>query len=122
MITPYTDKPTAPLKGVEILIMDALSADEAVSNVVCPSPGIKNHTITITTSASVTGAIQLETSNNPTYTGAWSPLGGGPYDLATITSVHEQQFMFSNITFAALRARITTVVGGGTVSVSYLGN
>lgn len=121
MITPLSS-PTVPLKGVEILILDAKSVVETKSTVICPSPGIKNHTITIKTSASVTGAVQLETSDDPTYTGTWNPLGGGPYNLATVTAAHEQQFQFSNITFTALRVRISTVVAGGTVSASYLGN
>lgn len=124
MITPLANPllTTNPLKGVEILIMDAQSVDETSSIVVTPNAGIKNHTLTIKTSASVTGAVQLETSNDPTYTGTWTPLGGGPYDLSTVAAAHEQQFQFSNITMTAVRARISTVVGGGTVSVSYLGN
>lgn len=121
MITP-SSSPTVPPKGVEILIMNEQTVDETVSTVVCPGPGIRNHTFTIKTSASVTGAVQLETSNDPTYTGTWSPLGGGPYDLSTVAAAHEQQFQFSNVTFTAVRARISTVVGGGNVSVSYLGN
>ena len=116
---------TAPLKGVEILIMDAQTVDETVSTVVCPSSGIKNHTFTIKTSADCTGNVQLETANDPTYTGVWSPLGGGPIDLATIVTPNaacELQLQFSNITFGAARARIDTVVAVGTVSVTYLGN
>lgn len=113
---------TAPLKGVEILIMNAQTVDETVSTVVCPSVGIKNHTFTIRVSANVTGKIQLETANDPTYTGLWNPLGGGTIDLSTIGAAGELQFQFSNITFTAGRARIETAVAGGNVSVSYLGN
>jgi hypothetical protein len=126
MITPVSPtEPYAPLKGVEILIMDAKTVDETVSNVICPSPGIKNHTVTLKTSAGVTGAAQIETSNDPTYAGTWSPLGGGPIDLATIAggaAAGELQMQFSNITFTAIRVRISTVVAGGTLSASYLGN
>ena len=114
----------APLKGVEILILDAQTVDETKSTVVCPSVGIKNHTFTLKSSASITGAVQLEGSNDPTYTGVWAPLGGGPIDVADIgpAAAGELQFAFSNVTYTALRARISTVIAGGNLSVSYLGN
>lgn len=123
MITPLSS-PTAPLKGVEILILDQQSADETKSTVVCPSPGIRNHTFTLKSSASITGGVQLETSNDPSYTGVWAPLGGGPIDVSTIgpASAGELQMQFSNITFTAVRARIDTVIAGGTLTVTYLGN
>jgi hypothetical protein len=114
--------PAGVLKGVELLILDAQTVDETKSKVLCPGSGIKNHTFTIKVSANVTGTVQLETANDPTYTGVWNPLGGGPIDLSTIGAAGELQLMFSNVTFNALRARIDTVVAGGTVSVSYLGN
>ena len=123
MITPL-GSPTAPLKGVEILILDAQTVVETKSTVVTPSMGIKNHTVTFTSSASITGAVQIETANSPTYTGVWSPLGGAPIDVATIgpTAAAEMQLQFSNVTFTALRVRISTVIAGGTLSASYLGN
>ena len=123
MITPLAPALiAAPLKGVEILILDAQTVDETKSTVVCPSPGIKNHTFTIKTSASVTGAILVETANDPEYTGVWNPLESAAYDLSTVGAAHEKQYRYSNIALTAVRARISTVVGGGTVSVSYLGN
>lgn len=124
MITPLANPllTTAPLKDVEILIMDAQTVDETKSIVVCPSAGIRNHTFTLKVSADVTGAVQLETSNDPTYAGVWNPLGGGPIDLSTIGAAGELQMQFSNVTFTAAHARISTVVAGGTLSVSYLGN
>ena len=128
MITPLASATnlTAPLKGVEILILDAQTVDETKSTVVCPSVGIKNHTFTIRTSAALTGAVQIETAHAYDYTGEWNPLGGGPIDLSTIPAaaagVGILQLMFSNVTFTAARVRISTVVAGGTVSASYLGN
>ena len=123
MITPLSS-PTVPLKGVEILILDAQTVDETKSTVICPGLGIKNHTITLKSSASITGACQIETSNDPTYTGVWAPLGGGTINVADIgpAAVGELQFQFSGITFNALRVRISTVIGGGSLSASYLGN
>lgn len=122
MITPLASSNgiAAPLKGVEIAIMTEQTVDETVSTVITPSSGIKNHTVTIKTSASVTGVVVIEIANDPTYTGTWYPLIS--YDLSTITAAHEQMYQFSNIAITALRVRITTVVAGGSVSASYLGN
>lgn len=122
MITPLASSNgvAAPLKGVEILILDAQTVDETVSTVMVPSSGIKNHTVTIKTSASVTGVVTVEMANDPTYTGTWYPLIA--YDLSTIAAAHEQMYQFSNITMTAIRVRISTVVAGGNVSASYLGN
>lgn len=124
MLTPFGTSPTAPPKGVEVLIMDAQTVDETKSIVVCPSSGIRTHTFTLKSSASITGAVQLETANDPNYTGVWSPLGGGPIDVSSIgpAAAGELQFSFSNVTYTAMRARIETVIAGGTLSVSYLGN
>lgn len=115
--------PTAALKGVEILILNAQTVDETKSIVVCPGMGIRNHTFTLKSSASITGSVQIETSNDPLYTGVWAPLGGGPIDVADIgpAAVGELQMQFSNITFTAVRVRISTVIAGGTLSVTYLG-
>ena len=115
---------TNPLKGVEIAIMTEQTVDETKSTVVCPNPSIKNHTFTLTSSAALTGAVQLEGSNDPFYTGVWAPLGGGPIDVADIgpAAAGKLQLSFSNVVYTALRARISTVVAGGTLSVSYLGN
>ena len=123
MITPLSN-PCAPLKGVEILMMDAQTALDTKSTVIVPSVGIKNHTITLRSSASITGAVQLETAHDPAYTGVWSPLGGGPINVADIgpAAAGILQFQFSNITFGAVRARVTTIIAGGTLSASYLGN
>lgn len=111
----------APLKGVEVLIMDAQTVDETVSTVVCPSVGIKNHTITLKSSANITGKAQLESANDPTYTGVWNPIAT-LYDLSGIGAAGEKQFSFPNTAFTALRVRIETVVANGTLSASYLGN
>ncbi len=116
---------TAPLKGVEILILDAQTVDETKSTVVCPSPGIKNHTVTLKASAALTGAAWIETSNDPTYTGQWNPqtiVNAADIPVVGTGAAGVLQFMYSNVTFGALRVRIETVIGGGTLSASYLGN
>lgn len=119
LITPSYN-PTAALKGVELLILDAKSVDEVVSTVVCPSPGIKNHTFTISVSASVTGAVTVESANDPAYAGIWNPLATA-VDLNTLGAIGQAQVRLSNTVLTAVRVRISTVVSGGTVSVTYNG-
>lgn len=124
MITPLSS-PTAALKGVEILIMDALSADEAKSFVVTPGPGIHNHTITLQASAALTGNIYIETANAPDYTGQWNPqsiVNAADIPIVATGAAGQLQLQYSNIAFGALRVRIETVIAGGTLSASYLGN
>jgi len=113
--------PTGASKGNAVRLMTEQTVDETVSTVVCPGPGIKDHTFTIRVSANVTGAIIIETSHDPAYAGLWSPLGGGAIDLSTIGAEGVLELMFSNIMITAARARISTVVAGGNVSVDYTG-
>lgn len=119
MLAPFSS-PTAPIKGVVVRIMTEQTADETVSTVLSISQGIKNHTFSITTSAAVTGALILETAPSWDYAGVWSPLGGGAIDLSTI-SAGVLDLQFSQIALGFARGRITTVVGGGTVTLDYLG-
>lgn len=124
MITPLSN-PTVPLKGVEILILDSQTVDETKSTVVCPSPGIRNHTVTLKASAALTGNIYIETANDPTYTGQWNPqsiVNAADIPVVGTGAAGELQLQYSNITFTALRVRIETVIAGGTLSASYLGN
>lgn len=120
-ITPKSN-PAGASPGIVIPMMVNQSALNTLSTVICPSPGCKNHTFTFRASAGITGAVQLETSPDPLYTGEWSPLGGGPIDVDTVSvNAGILELMFSNITFVAVRARISTVVAGGNLSVDYLG-
>jgi hypothetical protein len=123
MITPLSN-PTVPLKGVEILIMDAQTVDETKSTVICPSPGIKNHTITLKSSAALTGNIIIESANDPLYAGVWNPLVAvNAADIPNVGAGAAGEWMWtvSNIAFTALRVRIETVIANGTLSASYLG-
>ena len=124
MITPNSS-PTNPCKGIEILILDAQTVDETKSTVVCPSSGIKNHTVTLKASAALAGNIYIETANDPAYTGQWNPqsiVNAADIPVVGVGAAGELMLMFSNVTFAALRVRIETVIAGGTLSASYLGN
>jgi hypothetical protein len=63
------------------------------------------------------GAVQIETSVDGNDSGTWAPLGTAVTLVANTTSIVQ-------ITGAllAVRARITTAVDGGTVTVVYVGN
>jgi hypothetical protein len=116
---------TAPLKGVEILIMDQKTVDETKSTVVVPSVGIRNHTVTLKASAALTGNIYIETANQFDYTGQWNPqsiVNAADIPVVGVGAAGQLQLMYSNVTFGALRVRIETVIANGTLSASYLGN
>lgn len=109
---------TAPPKGVAVILAEDITVDETKSVIACPGVSIKNHTLSIVATG-LTGAVQMETSHDPTFTGAWSPLGGGPVDLSTVVGVLE--FTFSNVVLNAVRFRISTVVSGPGLKLVYTG-
>lgn len=78
----------------------------------------REHTFYIVGSSGVSaGAVQIETAPSPSYTGTWAPLGNAVTVVASSAAV-------VNITgaFGALRARVSSTVTDGTVSVEYFGN
>ena len=111
----------AALKGVPLLIMSQKTVDETKSCVICPGPGIRNHTLTIKIGQATTGTIQWETADDPDYTGLWSPLGGGTIDLSTIGAAGVLELQFPNIIINAIRGRIETVANHP-VDLIYTGN
>lgn len=113
--------PMAAMKGVKETILDAQTVDETVSTVVVPG-SILNHTFYLRSSASITGAVILETAPTPDYDGAWSPLESA-IDVALIGPMAEGTLRkaYTGV-YGALRARISTVIAGGTLSVDYLGD
>jgi len=115
--------PAQASPGTVVRMMTTQSVDETISTVICPSGGCSNHKFTIETSAAVTGAVQLETAPHPDYAGVWSPLGTAT-DVATIaggSAAGILEIRHSQIVINAVRARISTVIGGGTVTVDYAG-
>lgn len=105
----------APMSGVPYTLQNAQTTGNG--DVVTPPPSFRNHTITIQGSAGVaTGAIQVETSDNSAYSGTWVAQGSA----VTVVASAEAQVTITGV-FTAVRARISTTVTGGTVSVTYLG-
>ena len=79
-----------------------------------------HHKIIIKTSAGVaSGAVQPESADVADYTGTWNPIGGGPITVPAASSIYEYEFTGR---FSAIRARISTIVVGGTVDISYVGS
>lgn len=76
-----------------------------------------NHTFFITGSSGISaGKVQIETSSLVNYSGTWFPIGSEQTLVAStqlVVTVAE--------VFLFFRARVTTDVVGGTVSVDYLG-
>lgn len=80
-------------------------------------PSFHDHNFYIKGSSGVNaGAIQLESADDPTYTGTWNPQG----NPITVVASSELSITLAGI-FPALRARISTTVTGGTVDVNYVG-
>lgn len=70
--------------------------------------------ISIIGSAGVaTGAVQVEEADDPAYAGTWAPIGGPVTVLAS-----QIQTVRASGGFRAIRARISTNVTGGTVTVN----
>jgi hypothetical protein len=108
---------TAAIRQVPVIVQSAATVGNGTPLAIPPS--VRDHKFTIEGSAGVaTGAIQIESAATPDYSGTWSPVGGGPI---TVVVSAQLEVNFSGI-FSALRARISTTITGGTVTVTYVGN
>ena len=90
----------------------------AVKVLVASDTGVREHTFYIIGSAGVSaGAVQIETAMSDTYAGTWAPLG------AAIT-VGNNTVQIVQVTGALdwVRARISSNITNGTVTVEYVGN
>ena len=109
---------TSATKGVPVTLQNAQTSGNGLAIAIPPS--FIHHKIIISWSAGVgAGAIQPENADNPNYSGTWAPVGGGPIAFSAASS--EITFEFVGV-FAAIRARISTTVTGGTVTVTYIGS
>lgn len=106
-------------KGLLTTLQNAGAATAAGVAVAIPAT-FTQHRLTIKASAGVaSGAIQPETSDEFAYAGTWAPVGGGPITVPAASS--EVVYNFFGI-FRFIRARISTIVAGGTVTVTYEGS
>lgn len=101
------------------LIMDSLSALNAVSEEVGPVEfsNINEATFYIIGGPGVaSGAVQIEEAHTKEYTGTWAPVGS-PVTVVADTVKTIKATGVGHV----MRARISTVVAGGTVSVLAMG-
>lgn len=107
------------MSGVPVTLQDAVSATGRGTVIAIPD-SFKHHKIIIKTSAGVvSGAIQPETADTYDYAGTWAPIGGGPITVPAASS--EVEYTFEGV-YRFFAARISTVIGGGTVTVIYVGS
>ena len=106
----------AAMSGVAVPLQTAATTGNG--DVVAPSISMTKHKIIIKGNTAVaSGAVQLESSDDPDYAGVWAQIGGGPI---TIVDVAELGIDFEGV-YPFIRARISTVVVGGTVTITYIG-
>lgn len=104
-------------RGVAVRLQDAATTGDG-EQIALPS-SFKNHTLYIKGGTGVSaGAIQPEVANLPEDADAlWAPVGGGP---VTIVADQTIAIQLTGV-FGAIRARISTTVVNGTVTVDYVG-
>lgn len=107
----------SPMKGFLFTLQDAQTSGNG--EVLAIPSTYTNHKFTIKGSAGVSaGAVQPEAADENDYSGTWAQIGGGP-----VTVVASTELIVSyqgNLKF--IRARISTAVVDGTVTVTYEGN
>ena len=106
------------MKGVSVTLQDAGMATANGLVLAIPS-SFRNHIFTIIGSAGVASdAIQCEDADSFDYSGTWAQIGGGPVTVVASTALI--------VTYIGLlkfiRARISTIVVGGSVTVKYEGS
>jgi hypothetical protein len=106
----------AAMRGVPYTLISAATTGNG--NVVAPPVSFNNHVIIIKGAGGVaSGAVQVESADDPDYTGTWAQIGGGP---TTVVDVTELMVTFTGA-YPFIRARVSTVVAGGTVTCTYAG-
>lgn len=101
------------LRGVPFILQPAGSAAAAPGNVAAIPSGYLHHSVYITGSAGVaSGAVTIETADDPAYAGTWAAV------QAAVTVLASTELIISFIgEYLFIRARISTVIGSGTVGV-----
>jgi len=100
-------------------VMDAKSALDAVSDEIGPNDNANINELTyyiVFGTGVISGAVQPETSHLSGYTGTWSP-EGSPVSSGNNVVKHVSVTGVTQIR----RVRISTVLGGGTVSIFAIG-
>lgn len=105
------------MRGVPYTLQAAASALGRGLVIAIPK-NFREHRITIKGSAGVaSGAVQPETADDPAYAGTWQAIGSP----VTVVANAELGVSFEGV-FDFISVRISTVLVGGTVTVTYMGN
>ncbi len=108
---------TAATRGVPVQLLTAQSVDETTSIPLGIPNSFSQHKVAVTGQSGVaSGVVTIETAPNVAYAGVWNKLT----DI-TVVDAATLEYNFSGI-YNAIRARISTAIGTGTVSVEYVGS
>ena len=109
----------SPMRGVPVVLHAAGSAAAAPGQVLAVPDSFRKHIILVKGSAGIaSGAVQLEAANESDYAGTWAPIGGGPVSaVASANTIIEFEGVYNFI-----RCRISTLIGSGTIEVTYEGS
>ena len=103
----------ALMRGVPFVLQTAAAATGNGIVVAIP-PGFKNHTFHVTGSAGIaSGVVTLEHASDPLYAGTWAQVAAPVTPLASTDLVTLATGVYNFV-----RARISTIVVGGTVTVT----
>jgi hypothetical protein len=108
----------AATRGVSIELQTAATATGNGRIIAIPN-SFTQHRVNIKGNGAVgAGAIQIESAEAEDYSGTWSPIAGSPI---TVPADSELDVNFNGV-YKFLRARISTLVTVGTVTVTYQGS
>jgi hypothetical protein len=106
---------TAAMSGVPYVLQSAATSGNG--NIVATPPSFRNHTFNVKGSAGVaSGAVTIEASNDPNDANTWGVVVPAQTVVASTNLLSEATGIFNFI-----RARISTTITGGTVTVEYEG-
>src|SRR5712664_3288383 len=109
----------AAMSGVPFKLQDAATTGNGTA--IALPPSFRNHTFVITAAAGTTaGAVQLESSNDPTLAGTSGLITAAPVTVIASTDI----LVTVTGLFNFIRARISTTISGGgspSVTVTYEG-
>ena len=109
---------TVTTRGLPYVVALQSAATTGSGNIVDTKGAVAQGQIWITWSAGCgAGAVQIETSDDPTYAGTWAPFGSP----ITWTAASKKDIVNVPVAIGAVRARISTTVTGGTIDVTWQG-
>lgn len=104
-------------RGVPVILQDAATDGDGI--VLAIPNSFHSHKLSAVFTALVSaGEYQPESADTFDYAGTWNPLGGG---TIAFDADSELDYNFEGV-YQFIRARITTPLVGGTVTITYIGS